>query len=86
MQTTSTWDVCASRLTVEVEEVIVLVAMLPGVSGGSHRAHVVLQASARLLDPGLARVPVDVQGRPTRRARGVLLQPGAQTGAGNTML
>ncbi len=74
----------SDRLTIKVEEVIVLVDMWPSICSSSYWADVVFQTPALLLASRLAPVPINVQGCPTCWTRGVLLEPRAQTRAGKT--
>lgn len=64
-----------TRLTVKVEEVIVLVDMWSSICSSSYWADVVFQTPALLLASRLAPVPINVQGCPTCWTRGVLLEP-----------
>ena len=60
-----------------------LVDMWSSICSSSNRADVVFQAPALLLASRLVPVPANVQGCTTCGTGGVLLQPGAQTRAGN---
>lgn len=70
------------QLTIEVEEVIVLVDVSSSICWRPCRAHVVLQpAGAWLLVSCRASVTTDVQRFAARWARSVLFQPRSQAGA-----
>lgn len=71
----------SDRRTIKVEEVIVLVDMWSGICSSPDWANVVFHAATLLLVSGLAPVPINVQGCPTSRTRGVLLEPRAQARA-----
>lgn len=55
----------SDRITIKVEEVIVLVDMWSGICSGSYWADVVFQTPALLLSSRLALVSINVQGLPT---------------------
>lgn len=62
-----------NRLTIKVEEMVVLVDMWSSISSSSYRTNVVFHAPTLLLASRLAAVPTDVQGCTTCRTGGVLL-------------
>lgn len=82
--TTFSLGFLSDRLTIKVEEVVVLVDMWSGIWSGSYRADVVFQTSALLLASRLAPISINVEGCTTRWARGILFEPRAQTRAEGT--